>query len=436
MNPLSAAFTVVASALLLTLPGRFAAIPLLLGAAYVPRDAAVELGPATFTVVRILVAVGILRVLMKGERLANGINNVDRLMLLWALYLLGTSVFHRSDTWLYRAGIVWSDLGSYCLFRVFVHDHEDVVRIFKVLCAVLVPVAVLMLLEKSSGENLFVAFGGVSDVGVRAGHVRARGPFAHPILAGTVGATCLPMALYLWRRHRVHATMGMFAAAGIVLASTSSGPIMMSLFILLGLLLWKVRASLRAIRWLVLVAVVALDVVMKDPVYFLMARIDITGGSQGWHRAQLIRSSLEQLDQWWLAGTDHTRHWMATGQVNEAHTDITNHLLAAGVMGGLPLMFLLIMILMAAFRAVGHALRRSEHASLEHRFLIWTLGAILFGHVLNFFSISLFDQSIVFFYLVLAAIGAVQPGERLAATPANTRVSARFALKEHLNMPR
>jgi hypothetical protein len=79
-----------------------------------------------------------------------------------------------------------------------------------------------------------------------------------------------------------------------------------------------------------------------------------------------------------------------------------------GVTGGLPLMILFIMVLMAAFSAVGGAMREKAGASTEYCFLIWTLGAILFGHIWNFFTITLFDQSIVFFYLVLSCIGAVQ----------------------------
>ncbi len=64
-----------------------------------------------------------------------------------------------------------------------------------------------------------------------------------------------------------------------------------------------------------------------------MARIDIIGGSQGYYRAQLIRSSLEHLSEWWATGTDYTRHWMSSGiYANNRHTDITNHFLAMGVM--------------------------------------------------------------------------------------------------------
>ncbi|MDD4905024.1 MAG: hypothetical protein PHD39_02535 [Methylobacter tundripaludum] len=417
MNAIGLLFTLVASAFLLALPRRLAAIPLLVGAAYMTRGQILEIGPAHFTVVRILVTVGILRVLLKGERIANGMNQVDRWLVLWAVFLIASSIFHTSDAWVFRIGLMWSEVGCYFLFRVFIQDAEDVEQIFKALCVALVPIAVLMLLEKAIGRNLFaVLLGGINEIPTfRNGHFRAQGPFDHPILAGVVGATCFPMALHLWKSHRKYALVGLFSARGIILASTSSGPIMMLLFILFGLALWKVRDHLRSIRWLALIAVIALDAVMKDPVYFLMARIDISGGSTGWHRSQLIRSSIEHLGEWWLAGTDYTRHWMATGiYANTNHTDITNHLLGIGVMGGLPAMFLFIMVLVAGFGKVGRALRENKNASMEQRLLIWTLGAILFGHVWNFWSISLFDQSVVFFYLILASISAVQVAKPLA----------------------
>ncbi|MGZ8941320.1 MAG: hypothetical protein ACXW00_00950 [Methylobacter sp.] len=410
MNPIGLIFTLVASALLLTLPKRLAAIPLLMGAAYMTRGQELEVGLAHFPVVRILVMVGVFRVMSKGERITGGLNHVDRFLILWAIWLFSSSVFHTSGAWVFRAGMIWSDLGSYFLFRIFIQDTEDILRIFKNLCVILIPVTVLMLLEKITGKNFFAALGGVNPMAaLRDGHFRAQGPFAHAILAGTAGAGCFPMALYFWNRQRKYALLGMFSAGGIVFASTSSGPIMMVFLTLFGLMLWKVSKYLSAIRWMALMAIIGLDAIMKDPVYYLMAQIDLGGGSKGWHRARLIESSIEHLNEWWLAGTDYTRHWMPTGvHSNEVHTDITNHLLAMGVMGGLPLMFLWIMVLIATFAAVGKALRQNENTPVEQRFLIWTLGAIMFGHVANYFSISYFDQSIVFFYLLLASISTVQ----------------------------
>jgi hypothetical protein len=408
LNGIGVAFTILASLLMVTLPRRWAAVPLLLGAAWMTRGQAVEIGPATFTTLRIVVAVGFLRVLLRRESLANGLNAVDRWLLAWAAVLITTSAFHGPGAWLYRSGIVWTEVGCYFLFRIFLRDSDDVIRVFKATCAVLLPVAAAMVVEKITLYNVFSVFGEVHETAtVRHGNVRGSGPFAHPILAGTVGAGCFAMALVLWRRHRTQALLGLFAALGIVTAATSSSPILMICIIVFVLLLWPIRERLGSLRWLAIFLILALAAVMQDPVYFLMARIDLSGGSQGYFRAQLIRSSLEHLDEWWLFGTDRTRHWMSSGVRDQAHTDITNHFLAMGVMGGLLLLFAFIMVVLAAFRALGRTLRSSGSAPDGHAFLAWALGALLFGHAMNFLSISLFDQSVVFFHLILAAVGAV-----------------------------
>lgn len=417
MNPIGLVFTLIASAFLIALPRRLAAIPLLIGALWMTRGQILMVGPAHFTVVQILITVGMIRVLSRGEWIADGINHVDRFLILWAIWMFGSSAFHTSDAWVFRAGILWTNLGSYFLFRIFIQNDEDVKYVFKVLFVLLVPVAILMILEKFTGKNYIAEIGGVNVIpDFREGRFRAQGAFAHSILAGTAGAGCFPMALYLWNNHRKLSLLGLFGAGGMIFAATSSGPVMMLFFSIFGLLLWKVRRYLRAFRRLALIAVIVLDMIMKAPVYFLMARIDIAGGSTGYYRAQLIRTSIEHLHEWWSVGTDYTRHWMATGQhANDQHADITNHFLAMGVSGGLLLIFLFIIVLVVAFNMVGKTLRENDNASTEHCYLIWTLGATLFGYVWVFFSISLFDQSVVFFYLILACMSAVHITKLFAA---------------------
>jgi hypothetical protein len=177
--------------------------------------------------------------------------------------------------------------------------------------------------------------------------------------------------------------------------------------------------------------VVVLNFIMKDPVYYLLARIDITGGSTGWHRAALIESAIKHSGDWWLGGTDYTRDWMPTGVTwSGNHTDITNHYIQMGVTGGMPLMLLFIGVLLVGFSTVGKALRLSRKAPVEHRFLLWTLGSILFGHVTTFFSVTYFDQSVVFLYFLLATISSLGPAKSIPAlVPAqNTnRISPDYA---------
>jgi hypothetical protein len=177
--------------------------------------------------------------------------------------------------------------------------------------------------------------------------------------------------------------------------------------------LWmlRYRQNMRLVRWLAVFGYFSLDLVMKAPAYYLLGRIDITGGSTGYHRAALIESSINHLHEWWLAGTDFTRHWMPSGvSWSPDHADITNHYLHLGVIGGLPLMLLFIAVLAKGFSFVGQTLRQSAALPAESRFMIWALGASLFAHTATFISVSYFDQSFVFIYLTLAAISSVWSG--------------------------
>jgi hypothetical protein len=164
---------------------------------------------------------------------------------------------------------------------------------------------------------------------------------------------------------------------------------------------------MKTVRWLIVGLYCALAVAMKAPVYYLIARINFVDGSTGYHRALLIESAVRYLGEWWLAGTDLTRHWAPSPGFSPQHTDITNHYLTMAVLGGLPLLVLFIGGLTKAFSLVGTRLRAHAGSSaLPNQFVLWALGASLFAHVITFLSVSYFDQSFVFLYITLAAIGS------------------------------
>ena len=286
---------------------------------------------------------------------------------------------------------------------------DDAIWLCRVVVMLLVPIALEMVYEHIAGHNLFSMLGGVSEIPtIREGKLRAQGPFAHAILAGTVGAVCLPLAVALWREYRGAAVLGIVACLTIVVASSSSGPLMSAMAAMAALALWPWRNRMRALRWALLVAYIILDFAMKVPAYYLLARIDLTGGSTGWHRAELIDSGIRHLSEWWLAGTDYTRHWMPTGVTwSPNHTDITNHYLQLGVQGGLPLMLLFIAIFAVGFAQVGRVVQTEESLGRGRAFFAWALGASLFAHAATAVSVSYFDQSVAFIYLTLATIATL-----------------------------
>jgi hypothetical protein len=417
-------FTLVTGFLLFRLPRQWAPLPLLAGTIYMTLGQTVDVGPFHFSVLRILVALGAVRVLLKRERLSGGWHPLDKAMLAWAAWAVFSSCFHKdvSATLVSHLGLVYNALGIYFLLRIFVTGADGIWSVAKILLILLVPVALEMVSERLTGHNRFSMFGGVEEIcEVRGGKIRAQGPFLHSILAGTVGAVCLPLAILFWNRNRKLCLGGIVATVLIVVSSSSSGPILTTGFVSIGLAFWKLRERMRLVRWTALIVILGLNMVMSVPVYYLLGRIDLTGNSTGFYRAALIESTFKHFGEWWVGGTDYTRHWMASGVPwSEDHADITNYYIRMGVDGGLPLMLLFINILVVAFRTVGAALRSSRGAPFEHRFMIWTLGAILFGHAATWMSVSYFDQSVVFLYFILAVISSVStvpaevPAESLA----------------------
>lgn len=411
MGPVAFALLSLCAAALMAAPRRWAALPFLAGGTYLPVGLTLELGPFNFYPLRLLIAVGFIRVLLRQERALNGFVGLDWAIVVWAAVAVITGVFHEdaSAALVSRVGLVYTVCGLYFLLRIFCGSSDGVVQLLRVGTIVLMPVAVAMLVENATGQNLLALAGGVPAMSeVRSGQVRSQGPFAHSILAGTVGAVALPLAVALWPHHRRASIGGVAASLAMVFSSSSSGPLMSLAFAIAALLMWPARRHTRLLRWGVVLGYLVLDVVMNAPAYYVLAYIDLTGSSTSWHRAFLIETALAHWSEWWLIGTDHTRHWMPYGVPWSAnHVDITNHYLRMGVDGGMPLLLTFMAVLAVGFAHVGRAGRVRGDESPARRVFVWAVGASLFAHAAAFISVSYFDQSVIFLYLTLAVIGSM-----------------------------
>jgi hypothetical protein len=415
------AFTSLSALLVLFLPRRWAAVPFMVCVCYMVLSQGIELGPFNFFVIRILVVVGVLRVILRGER-PSALNAMDWLMVVWGGWAIAASSLHvqPSVSLVFNLGLAFNACGIYFLLRTFLTSFEDIIWLCRIVVLILIPVALEMIYEKMSGHNVFSILGGVPEIpAIRNGRLRAQGPFAHAILAGTVGAVCLPIAASLWGYYRRTAVLGILTCLAIIVSSASSGPLLSAIFAIMALALWPLRGRMRTLRWLFIVSYIALDLVMKAPAYYLLARIDLAGGSTGWHRAELINSAIRHLSEWWLAGTDYTRHWMPTGvSWSLNHTDITNHYIELGVLGGLPLLLLFVALLSVGFSEVGSTVKDQYLVNPTRAFFAWALGASLFAHTTTAIAVSYFDQSFAFIYLILAAIATLRTCRMLSENTA------------------
>jgi hypothetical protein len=412
MNVLAILWLLITSTALLAVPRRWAPVPLLFGCSYMTLAQGIELGPVSLPIYRILLLVGLARILLRGERIAGSFNLIDKLMVFWSIWVLFASFFHEGEGAgpIYASGVVFNLILIYYLIRIWCRDLSEVAGVVRVVAVLLVPIALVMIAEKVTGKNVLSVLGGVPEnVFVREGKLRAQGPFRHPILAGTVGATCIPLFVGIWNRHRMMAIVGTVAALIMVFACASSGPVMSLLAALGALVMWRFRHLTPAVRWASVVAYLFLLVAMEKPPYYLIARIDISGGSTGWHRSFLIEQTFKHLSEWWLFGTDYTRHWMPNQGIAQSpnHTDVTNYYIGFGVFGGLPSMLLIIAILLVAFSWVGKVQRSLSTSKPVDSFMAWCFGCSLFAHAATSISVAYFDQSMLFFWLAVAVVSSV-----------------------------
>jgi len=386
----------------MTLPRAWAFAPLIVAACHTPYTPFA----AGLTCTRIIILLGLLRALRNGWFSLSARESRDRLMLVFAAIAIGSTLGH---TWEYdnpltvRVRLVFDVLGAFVYAKAYLPDNQSLVRMASVLAISLVPFVFMMAIERQTGRNPYVFIGATKTYTlIREGGFRPQGPFGTPILAGTAGASAVPLMILLWRENRRLGLIGLTAALSIVVLSASSGPIGTTAIGLAAIAGWRFRQYLRPILWSVFAFLFVINFVRERPVWHLMSLIDFVGGSTGWHRAYLIDMAVKHLGEWWFIGTDFTRHWMPYALANVPnHCDITNYYLFLGVMGGLPLLLCLVAVIWKTFSLVFRTIGEIGGAGTPEEFRLWCFGAALLGHAVTFLSISYFDQMSFFFWLLI-----------------------------------
>jgi hypothetical protein len=307
----------------------------------------------------------------------------------------------------------------YFLFRALVRDWDDVRSLLRGFLWVSVPVTLAFIVEYATARNIFSIFGGVpATTGIRDGRLRCQGAFAHPILAGCFWAAILPLFVSEWwsgASGKSRALLGIATSGCIILACSSSTPVMGVAAVGIGWAAFYCRAWLRTIRWAVFATLVALHLIMVAPVWHLITRITIVGGSTGYHRYALINGAIIHLDEWWLIGSNKgTAHW------GYHLFDVTNYYIVHGLHGGIPLLAMFIGSIALGFRGVGRITRATQDRS--RLMLAWGLGVAVLVHTFSFLGVTYFGQIVMIWYLTLATITGLEVHvARSAGTDGNRR---------------
>jgi hypothetical protein len=412
LAPMGMLFLAVMGTLTLALPRRLAIVPMLATICYMPLGQQLVVAGLHFSIMRLLIAIGLIRVSVRGEAQWPSGTKIDRLFMWWAVLgtILGSLASPSVSLLVNRLGSFYNALGVYFLASCWVKDTKAFISLLKIFALLVIPIAILMVVEKTTSRNVFAVFGGVPLITVqREGHLRCQAAFRHAILAGTFGATLFPLFVSLWFQEgaKKYALAGAISACTIALASSSSGPLMALLFAATGLAFWRWRDRMRAVRRGTVVLLILLALIMNAPIWYIFARLSSVTGGTGWHRAWLIDTTIAHFREWVLFGAPYTANWGGPGTIlddDPDNIDITNQFVLEGVRGGIVKLVLFIMIIVECFRTVGRRTQVEAARSLAGGMLFWGIGVSLFTHCVSFMSVTYFDQMGVLWCCLLAII--------------------------------
>lgn len=418
VHPLGLTAIAVLGLALLLVKREWAPLPIIIMACLVSSAQRISLGGIDFTLLRIMVIFGFVRLLMRQEYKNFKPIYMDLVIILWAISSVAVAgAQYGSVAVVIRVcGTMYDALGLYFLFRILIRNHADFRRVGFSLAVIAVPVAIAFLVEHSTRRNPFAIFGGVNAItDIRQGRLRCQGAFSHPILAGAFWAAAIPLIAPLVLSKGTAKTVGIAGIAGsviVIYACASSTPIAALGAGIFGACFFPLRHRLRFIVAGAVAMLFALHLVMKAPVWNLIARVDIIGGNTGNHRYLLIDNAIRHWNEWVFLGTPSTAHW------GHMMHDVTNQYVLEGVRGGLSTMLLFMLIVLLAFLQVGKAIRKSE-GNRKMMIASWAVGVALFVHATSFIAVSYFGQIVVIWYITLA----------LAPAMAETATRERAALK-------
>ena len=416
LHPLGLLAIITLGIATLLLPRRYAVWPMLVMACFVSPAQRIAVFTLNFDLLRIMVLFGAIRVVARYEIRLFIWHRMDYVLVAFAVTSTVVYVlqYATADALKYKFGEMYDAIGMYFLFRCLVRDWEDITRLAMCGAIISVPVAVAFFIEHSTGRNLFGFLGGVPlTTMVRDGRLRCQGAFAHPILAGCFWASLTPLIGALWWRGRTgwfFGTTGVCCSFAIIILCASSTPVSAVLFAFAAVALYPMRRWMRGVRWSILAALISLHMMMKMPVWHLIARIDISGGSTGWHRFHLIDQFIRHFDQWWLLGIRSVVEW------NVFAGDITNQYVLEGVRGGVIALVLFLILIRMAFARIGRLWRASD-GNKPDLYMAWALGVSLFVHCTSFIGVSYFGQINMLWYLTLAMIGSLDATAQVARAP-------------------
>jgi hypothetical protein len=405
LSPIVAAWMLIAIVLILVLPRKSVVSCFLTSCLCIPVAQVVVIAGVHFPVLRILIMAGLARCIMEGGpstkgRFPGGFNRVDQVVVLWAMaqFTVLSLQWMDSQATIHNIGDFIDALGGYLVVRFLIVDRDAARRAVTALAIICAVQGGCMTFEYFAHVNVFGYMGGNTGITIRDGKIRSEGVMGC-LYGGVFAGASIPLFLWLWNesKSRAAAYAGIAGAVAMVLTSNSSSSLLALAGSILGIAFWPLRKQMRAIRWALSLTLIGLHLVMHGPVWSLIARIDLTGSSSGYHRYYLVDNCIRHFSDWWLLGYKYYNNW------GWDMWDLSNQFVVAALGGGLITLVFYIMIFSRSFSAVGTA-RKRVNGNRRDEWFLWCLGADLFANVVAHFGINYMAQMMMTLFPLLAFI--------------------------------
>lgn len=423
MEAVTLLIAAAASALIFFLSPIYGLVVYMAALIWYPQNLGVELGPADFSVSRIVILALYLSIFLKKDALKQfKFIWLDKLVIIYFAARILSGATTTPDIMKlveYNSGVFFDRALPYFAVRIIITNKEQYLLFLKWVLWLCAPLAILAFFECLTAHNL-LAFGRVDMVysGHRWGHYRARATFNHPIYLGVffamVGAICAGLLKNI-KKGRLFYMIGIGLTGLGVFSSLSSGGLFAMVAAILFIAFYRFRHYWKTAIIGVILMCGVVEVLSNRHFYDVVDRFAFNAAT-GWYRTRLFEVALFEggMSGHWLTGYGMADPMWCDKIDMRDHTDMVNQYLLIlcrfGLVGFVP--FLLI-----TGNAIKHLFKGFWKISAEtDSWLVWCLAAGLFSVLLAFNSVSLFGQPINLFFIMLG-LCAVLPAKLAERAP-------------------
>lgn len=383
--------------------------------AWYPSFLSVPIGTIDLTVTRIVMMALFAKLFLHGDATKKlNFETVDKLVIVYFILQITASAFTADSAAQLlenRAGAAFDMVLPYFAVRLILRNKQQYIALLKAIMIISAPLVVVGLWQCLTGYNPFAFlwryYAWATDMSFtqlhRSGLFRANVVFPHPIMYGLFFAMFGPVCMGLLRLPKQNRDLYYIGSAvmGVgVFTSMSSGPALALLLSLCFILFYKYRKSWRLVMGVAIFMCLTVEVVSNRHFYDVLGRFTFNPAT-AWYRGRLFEMAFFEggMNGHWLTGYGQADPGWGPKIDYRDFTDIVNHyilvLVRYGLVGLIPFVVLLIGVIRRLFDAFRMRISQGE------TWLAWCVLSALFGLLGGLFSVSLFGQPIVVFYMIM-----------------------------------